>query len=64
MMAAMHNAAARGDEEVILYLLSKGAAPKAVNREGKTTGTWRTAGAADSAVAGGAGAAGEVRGGE
>ncbi len=34
---AMHNAAARGDNEMILYLLSKGADPKFVNREGKTT---------------------------
>jgi ankyrin repeat protein len=34
---AMHNAAARGDVEMILYLVSKGADPKAVNREGKTT---------------------------
>jgi len=34
---AMHNAAARGDVETILYLVSKGADPKAVNREGKTT---------------------------
>jgi ankyrin repeat protein len=34
---AMHNAAARGDLEMILYLVAKGADPKAVNREGKTT---------------------------
>jgi len=34
---AMHNAAARGDVEMILYLVSKGADPRAVNREGKTT---------------------------
>jgi ankyrin repeat protein len=34
---AMHNAAARGDVEMILYLVEKGADPKAVNREGKTT---------------------------
>jgi ankyrin repeat protein len=34
---AMHNAAARGDVEMILYLVAKGADPKAVNREGKTT---------------------------
>ena len=33
----LHNAAARGDVEMILYLVSKGAVPKAVNREGKTT---------------------------
>jgi Arf-GAP/coiled-coil/ANK repeat/PH domain-containing protein len=34
---AMHNATARGDVEMSLYLVSKGADPKAVNREGKTT---------------------------
>jgi ankyrin repeat protein len=34
---AIHNAAARGDNEMILYLVSKGADPKFVNREGKTT---------------------------
>jgi ankyrin repeat protein len=34
---ALHNAAARGDNEMILYLVSKGADPKVVNREGKTT---------------------------
>jgi len=34
---AMHNAAARGDVEMILYLVAKGADPKAINREGKTT---------------------------
>ena len=34
---ALHNAAARGDNEMILYLVSKGANVKAVNREGKTT---------------------------
>jgi uncharacterized protein len=34
---AIHNAAARGDNEMIKYLVSKGADPKAVNREGKTT---------------------------
>ena len=34
---ALHNAAARGDNEMILYLVSKGADPKAVNRDGKTT---------------------------
>jgi uncharacterized protein len=33
----LHNAAARGDNEMILYLVSKGADVKAVNREGKTT---------------------------
>ncbi|HEY7289306.1 MAG TPA: ankyrin repeat domain-containing protein [Vicinamibacterales bacterium] len=34
---ALHNAAARGDVEMINYLVSKGADVKAVNREGKTT---------------------------
>jgi ankyrin repeat protein len=34
---ALHNAAARGDVEMILYLVSKGADVKAVNREGQTT---------------------------
>jgi len=34
---ALHNAAARGDVEMILYLIEKGADPRAVNREGKTT---------------------------
>jgi len=34
---AVHNAAARGDNEMILYLVSKGADVKQINREGKTT---------------------------
>jgi hypothetical protein len=34
---ALHNAAARGDVEMIKYLVSKGADVTAVNREGKTT---------------------------
>jgi ankyrin repeat protein len=34
---ALHNAAARGDVEMIKYLVSKGADVMAVNREGKTT---------------------------
>ncbi len=34
---ALHNAAARGDNEMIKYLVSKGADPKAVNRAGVTT---------------------------
>ena len=34
---ALHNAAARGDNEMITYLVAHGADPKAVNREGKTT---------------------------
>lgn len=33
----LHNAAARGDVEMIEYLVSKGADVKAVNREGQTT---------------------------
>jgi ankyrin repeat protein len=34
---ALHNAASRGDNEMIEYLVSKGADPKAVNRAGQTT---------------------------
>ena len=34
---ALHNAAARGDNEMILYLVSKGADVKVVNRSGQTT---------------------------
>jgi ankyrin repeat protein len=34
---ALHHAAARGDNEMILYLISKGADVKAVNRAGETT---------------------------
>jgi ankyrin repeat protein len=34
---ALHHAAARGDNETILYLVSKGADVKAVNRAGQTT---------------------------
>ena len=34
---AIHNAAARGDNEMIQYLISKGADVKAVTREGRTT---------------------------
>ncbi len=34
---ALHHAAARGDVEMILYLISKGADVKAVNREGQST---------------------------
>jgi ankyrin repeat protein len=34
---ALHQAAARGDVEMILYLVSKGADPTRVNREGQTT---------------------------
>ncbi|HEY7791778.1 MAG TPA: ankyrin repeat domain-containing protein, partial [Vicinamibacterales bacterium] len=33
---ALHNAAARGDNEMILYLVAKGADVKAVNRRGQT----------------------------
>jgi len=34
---AVHNAASRGDNEMILYLVSRGANVKAVNRRGQTT---------------------------
>ena len=34
---ALHNAAARGDNDMVLYLVSKGADVKAVNRKGQTT---------------------------
>jgi ankyrin repeat protein len=34
---ALHNAASRGDNEMIEYLVSKGADPKKVNRKGQTT---------------------------
>jgi ankyrin repeat protein len=34
---ALHNAASRGDNDMILYLVSKGANVKAVNRTGQTT---------------------------
>ena len=34
---ALHHAAARGDNEMILYLVAKGADPKRVNRAGQTT---------------------------
>ena len=33
----LHHAAARGDNEMILYLVSKGADPKLVSRNGRTT---------------------------
>lgn len=36
-MTALHHAAARGDNEMIAYLVSKGANVKAVDREGRTT---------------------------
>ncbi len=36
-MTPMFHAAARGDNDVIMYLVSKGADPKAVSRTGKTT---------------------------
>lgn len=35
--SVLHNAAARGDNEMILFLVSKGADVTAVNREGQTT---------------------------
>ena len=34
---AVHNAATRGDNEVITYLVSKGADVKKINRSGQTT---------------------------
>ncbi|MEP7117423.1 MAG: ankyrin repeat domain-containing protein, partial [Acidobacteriota bacterium] len=34
---ALHNAAARGDVEMINYLIARGADPTVINREGKTT---------------------------
>jgi ankyrin repeat protein len=34
---ALHHAAARGDVAMILYLVSKGADPTRVNREGQST---------------------------
>ena len=34
---ALHHAASRGDVEMILYLVSKGADPKVINREGQST---------------------------
>ena len=34
---ALHHAASRGDVEMILYLVSKGADPKKLNREGQST---------------------------
>jgi ankyrin repeat protein len=34
---ALHHAASRGDNEMVLYLVSKGADVKAVNRQGQTT---------------------------
>lgn len=36
-MTPLHHAASRGDNEMILYLVSKGADPKAVSRRGQTT---------------------------
>ena len=35
--AALHNAAARGDNEMVLYLLERGADPLALSRRGHTT---------------------------
>jgi uncharacterized protein len=34
---ALHHAASRGDNEMILYLVKYGADPKAVTRDGRTT---------------------------
>ena len=36
-MTPMHHAASRGDNEMILYLVSKGGDPKAVSVRGQTT---------------------------
>jgi len=36
-MTPLHHAAARGDNEMILYLVAHGADPKAVSRTGRTT---------------------------
>ncbi|MDH4064296.1 MAG: ankyrin repeat domain-containing protein [Acidobacteriota bacterium] len=36
-MTALHHAAARGDNDMIMYLVSKGANVKAVDREGRST---------------------------
>jgi ankyrin repeat protein len=36
-MTPLHHAAARGDNEMILYLVAHGADPKAVSRNGRTT---------------------------
>ena len=38
----LHHAAARGDNEMILYLVSKGADVKAVSGEARRRSTWRT----------------------
>jgi ankyrin repeat protein len=35
--SALHNAAARGDVEMIKYLVTKGADPLVINREGNST---------------------------
>ena len=62
---AMHNAAARGDVEMILVSRLEGRGPEGRQPRGEDDGGHgERAGAADSAVAGGAGAAGEVGGGE
>jgi hypothetical protein len=39
---ALHHAASRGDNEMILYLVSKGANVKAVDREGERQSIWPT----------------------
>ena len=36
-MTPLHNAASRGDNEMVLYLLKQGADPFAVDRRGRTT---------------------------
>ena len=42
-MTPLHHAAARGDNEMIQYLVAHGADVKAVSRNGRTTSTWPTA---------------------
>ena len=59
---ALHNAAARGDIEMILYLVSKGADVKAVNREGPDDrGHGQRPGAAHAAVSRSRRAVGQAR---
>ena len=63
MIATPLNAAARGDVEMILYLVAKRADAKGHQPRGEDDGGHdERAGAADSAVAGGASAAGEALG--
>ena len=58
----LHHAAARGDNEMITYLVSKGADVTAVARSGQTTARHgERPGAANLAHSGDRGAAGEAR---